>query len=352
MIERHFIQEQLKKLKLEQYLAPELRSAGFVGVDVIKTPIATRVIINVTKPGLAIGKKGKTIKNLTKELEEKFGYENPQIEVQEVKEPELNAKACVDRIVTLIERGYSWRSVVYRVMEDAIAHKAQGIEIVLRGVLAGKGNRAKHERVAKGYMKKAGEQAYLVDYAKGMAVTKIGGIGVKVRIIKPGIVFPDKRSINEILGRTEVKEEKKGAEGESKAGRAEGEEKEAEEKSKASEAEEGEKIKEEAGREKIAHEVEAKAEATKEKNVNESLSESPAEGNEKLTDAQKIVPKAKKVKKEEKNAKIGKATKEVTKEKAANEKENNLEKEGKKESNKEDKAEDYKEASESSKNIG
>lgn len=208
MIERYFIQQAFKKLMLETYLAPQLRSAGFVGVDVVKTPIATRVIINVTRPGLAIGKKGKTIKNLTKELEEKFGYENPQIEVQEVKEPELNAKACVDRIVTLIERGYSWRSVVYRVMEDAIAHNAQGIEIVLRGVLAGKGNRAKHERVAKGYMKKAGEQAYLVDYAQGMAVPKFGAIGVKVKIIKPGIVFPDKRSIHEILGKSEASKEK------------------------------------------------------------------------------------------------------------------------------------------------
>ncbi|MEM4598366.1 MAG: 30S ribosomal protein S3 [Candidatus Diapherotrites archaeon] len=206
MIEKHFVRQGLKKMMLEKYLEPELRSAGFIGVDVIKTPIATRVIVMVTKPGIAIGKKGKAIKNLTKELEEKFGYENPQIEVQGVNNPELNAKACVDRIKTLIEKGYSWRSVVYRVVEDAISNGAQGIEVVLQGVLAGKGNRAKHERIAKGYMKKAGEQAYLVDYAKGVAVPKIGAIGIKVRIIRPGVVFPDKRKLSDIIkAKTDIK---------------------------------------------------------------------------------------------------------------------------------------------------
>jgi small subunit ribosomal protein S3 len=208
VIERLFIQKGLKKLKLEEYFRSELRRAGFVGVDVVKTPIATRIIINVTRPGLAIGKKGKTIRTLTKELEEVYGFENPQIEVQEVKHPELDAKACVDRIVALIERGYSWRSVVYRVMEDAIASGAQGIEILLKGVLAGKGNRKKKERIAKGYMKKAGEQAYLVDYAKGVAVPKQGAIGVKVRIIKPDVIFPDKRDIKELLGKEAKAEEK------------------------------------------------------------------------------------------------------------------------------------------------
>ncbi|MCD6479135.1 MAG: 30S ribosomal protein S3 [Candidatus Diapherotrites archaeon] len=208
MIERLFIQKGLKKIKLEEYFRSELKRAGFVGVDVVKTPVATRIIINVTRPGLAIGKKGKTIRTLTKELEEVYGFENPQIEVQEVKHPELDAKACVDRIVALIERGYSWRSVVYRVMEDAIASGAQGIEILLKGVLAGKGNRKKKERVAKGYMKKAGEQAYLVDYAKGVAVPKQGAIGVKVRIIKPDVVFPDKRNIKELLGKKAKPEEK------------------------------------------------------------------------------------------------------------------------------------------------
>jgi len=209
VIERLFIQKGLKRIRLEEYFRSELKRAGFVGVEVVKTPIATRIIIKVTRPGLAIGKKGKTIRILTKEVEDVYGFENPQIEVQEVKQPELDAKACVDRITALMERGYSWRSVVYRVMEDAIASGAQGIEILLKGVLTGKGNRKRKERIAKGYMKKAGEQAYLVDYAKGVAVPKQGAIGVKVRIIKPEVIFPDKRDIKELIkGKEEKKDEK------------------------------------------------------------------------------------------------------------------------------------------------
>jgi small subunit ribosomal protein S3 len=263
VIERLFIQKGLKKLKLEEYFRSELRRAGFVGVDVVKTPIATRIIINVTRPGLAIGKKGKTIRTLTKELEEVYGFENPQIEVQEVKHPELDAKACVDRIVALIERGYSWRSVVYRVMEDAIASGAQGIEILLKGVLAGKGNRKKKERIAKGYMKKAGEQAYLVDYAKGVAVPKQGAIGVKVRIIKPDVIFPDKRDIKELLGK-EAKAEEKEAEKEEAGG---SKEKKAEEKveEKVQVSEKGAEEKKETKEEKVTAEEEGKEDKEKKK---------------------------------------------------------------------------------------
>lgn len=232
MIERLFIRQELNKLKLEEYLRNELRRAGFTGVDVIKTPITTRIIVSVTRPGLAIGKKGKTIKILTQEISEKFGFENPQIEINEVKKPELDAKACVDRMVALIERGYSWRSVVYRMIEDIMASGAQGAEIILKGVLAGKGNRKRKERIAKGYMKKAGEQAYLVDYAKGVAVPKPGAIGIKVRIIRPDVVFPDKIDVENLLeqGSAEKTEEKEVSDEKRKTQREESKEKGSENK--------------------------------------------------------------------------------------------------------------------------
>lgn len=253
MIERLFVKQEMNKLKLEDYLRKELRRAGFTGVEVVKTPIATRIIISVTRPGLAIGRKGKTIKTLTKEIEEKFGLENPQIEINEVKNPMLDAKACVDRIVALIERGYSWRSVVYRTIEDIIASGAQGAEIVLKGVLAGKGTRKKKERIAKGYMKKAGEQSYLVDYAKGVAVPKQGAIGVKVRIIKPDIVFPDKINVEELL---KEKKEEPGKEEKEKAAEEAKKEEETEKKT-AESAKEKEGTKE-AKEEKAENKGEAK----------------------------------------------------------------------------------------------
>ena len=199
MIERTFIEEAMKKISLENYLKKELDRAGFTGLTITKTPMVTRIVLNVTRPGLAIGKGGKNIRVMTKEIEETYKISNPQIEINEIKNPELDAKAMVDKVINLLERGYSWRSVTYKTVEDIINAGAQGVELVIRGKLSGKGGRKMKQRIAKGYMKKAGGLTSLVDYAKGDAYPKAGAIGVKLRIIRPGIEFPDKINIEQIL---------------------------------------------------------------------------------------------------------------------------------------------------------
>jgi len=199
MIERVFIEQGMKNIRLEEYLKKELGRAGLTGMKINKTPLVTRIVLHVARPGLAIGKKGKTIRILTEDIAKRFGIENPQIEIQQIEKPELDAKAMVDKITMLLSRGYSWRSVAFRSVEDIMNAGAQGVELVLKGKLAGKGGRKRKERTAKGYMKKSGGLAELVDYAKGDAYPKAGAIGVKLRIIRPGTVFPDKIGIGEII---------------------------------------------------------------------------------------------------------------------------------------------------------
>jgi len=199
MIERIFIKQGIKKIEMENYLKKELDKAGFTKLETVKTPLVTRIVLNVTRPGLAIGKGGTNIKKLTKILEEKFGIENPQIEIKEITVPELDAQAMADKISSLIGRGFSWRSVVYRTVKDITGAGAQGVEIVLSGALGGKGVRKRKQRVAEGYMKKIGEQAKMVDYGAAPAKAKFGTIGVKIRIVKPGTVFPDKIDIKELI---------------------------------------------------------------------------------------------------------------------------------------------------------
>ncbi|PIU21097.1 MAG: 30S ribosomal protein S3 [Candidatus Diapherotrites archaeon CG08_land_8_20_14_0_20_34_12] len=207
MIEKFFIQEGIKKISLENYLKKELNKAGFCGMAINKTPLVTRIIVSVTRPGLAIGKGGTTIAQLTHNIGEKFKIENPQIEINEIKVPELNAKATLNKIIALIERGFAWKSVAFRTTEDTLRKGAMGIELVLKGKLTGKGGRKMKHRIAKGYMKKAGHLTELVDYAKGTAYTKAGAIGIRLRIIRPGTIFPDKISIQEILDKSKAKAE-------------------------------------------------------------------------------------------------------------------------------------------------
>mgnify|MGYP001617801489 CR=1 FL=1 len=199
MIERHFIQQGIKRVELDEYLAKEMDKAGFTKSEIVKTPLVTRIIVNVVKPGLAIGKSGSNIRKITETIATRFGIENPQLEIRELPIPELDARAMVNKVKNAIEKGFSWRSIAYRTVKDIESKGAQGIELVMSGKLTGKGGRKRRQRIGVGYMKKTGDQVKLVDYAKATAYPKPGAIGIKLRIVKPDTIFPDKVNIAEIL---------------------------------------------------------------------------------------------------------------------------------------------------------
>src|SRR3989344_4320539 len=192
MIERFFIEKGLRKVELESYLKSELIRAGFTKAEIVKTPMVTRIVLNVTHPGLAIGKGGQNIKALTNTIEKRFKIDNPQIEIKEIKIPELKAQAQADKMKLLLERGFSWRLVAYKEVKDISAAGAQGVELFLAGILSGKGERKRRQRIFEEYMKKVGEQAKLVDFGQASAYPKAGAIGIKIRIVLPETKFPDK----------------------------------------------------------------------------------------------------------------------------------------------------------------
>ncbi len=197
MIEKQFVNKTLSRVKLKKYLKEIMGKAGLVDLELIKTPLVTRIILYVTRPGFAIGKGGKNIKMLSETLKKEYGIENPQVEIEPIKDARLNARVVADKMKSMIEAGQSWRSVAFKTARELQNANAQGFEIVLSGALGGKGARKRKHRIVEGYMKKVGEQTKLVDYAKAHAYTKIGAIGIKVRIIKPHVIFPDKINVEE-----------------------------------------------------------------------------------------------------------------------------------------------------------
>ena len=70
--------------ELDEYLEKALKEAGYAGVDVQKNPVGSRITVFVTRPGLAIGRRGTGIKDLTERVAAKFTLPNPQIAVSEV----------------------------------------------------------------------------------------------------------------------------------------------------------------------------------------------------------------------------------------------------------------------------
>ncbi|MEK6902678.1 MAG: 30S ribosomal protein S3, partial [archaeon] len=199
MIEKTFVKQSIKKVQLHQYLKSQLDRAGFTGFDMVKTPMVTRIVVHVSRPGLAIGKGGSNIRTLTETIAKVYGVDNPQLEIKEITNPDLDAKSVADKMKSMIERGFAWRSVAFRTLQDIERAGAVGMEVVLTGKLAGKGGRKKQVRFAKGYMKKVGDQIKLVDMAKVTTYPKVGAIGVTVRIIRPGTFFPDKIDVKQTL---------------------------------------------------------------------------------------------------------------------------------------------------------
>ncbi|QQR92960.1 MAG: 30S ribosomal protein S3 [Candidatus Iainarchaeum archaeon] len=206
MIEKGFTKQAVNKVRLYQYMKKELDRAGFTELDIVKTPLVTRIVIHVSKPGLAIGKGGQNIRTLTETINREYGIENPQIEIKEITTPELDSKSVIDRMKSAIERGFAWRSVAFKTLEDVYRAGAQGVEIILSGKLAGKGGRKKQVRFSKGYMKKVGDQTKLVDQAKVTSYPKVGAIGLTVRIIRPGVFFPDKMNVKEYIAKKKARD--------------------------------------------------------------------------------------------------------------------------------------------------
>ena len=213
MIEREFIADSKVILFVKEYLKKRLRDALISKIEVIKTPLMTRIIIHAAKPGLVIGKKGARIREITEDVKRMFNVSNPQIEVVPVDNPYLDAQVQAERIALALERGMRWRpllnSTVRRIMEAG----ATGVEIIVKGKLGARNAKAQKGRVYAGYMKKVGDPAKLVDAGFSEAFTKWGIIGVKVRIVRPDVRFPDKIAVPDI--KVEVTDvESKGASGE------------------------------------------------------------------------------------------------------------------------------------------
>ena len=191
-IERKFIDNSIIKLNISRYLAKELQRAGFSRVEIQKTPVLTRITVYVLSPGKVIGKGGSTIDRLTETIRIRFKVENPQINVMEVENKMLEPMLVARDIAEKFERGLNARKVLQGALKTIIENGALGAEIIASGKLAAKGARGKSIRKSIGYIPKAGNVTELVREASATSYPKYGAIGVKVRIVPPGTVFPDR----------------------------------------------------------------------------------------------------------------------------------------------------------------
>lgn len=189
-VEKKFVAEGLSKALVNEYLADELERAGYGGMVMNRTPMGTQITVYAEKPGMVIGKGGKLIRKITRDLDRKFHLDNPQIDVQDVGHGDLNGRVVANRLASSLERGWYFRKAGQSMMRRVMDAGALGCEIVISGKLTGP--RSRTEKFISGYIKHSGKPAIeLVDKGYSVAVKKLGVIGCQVRIISPDVRLPD-----------------------------------------------------------------------------------------------------------------------------------------------------------------
>nr|AJS11998.1 ribosomal protein S3-domain protein [uncultured archaeon] len=177
-------------LHVKQFLFKELERAGVSSIEIQKTPIATRISIAVRRPAVVVGKRGNSIRDLCDILEKQYSIENPQIEVVQVAEPELDAKIVAEKIAHRIENKPRVKPIMRIALKEIMEAGALGAEIRVAGKVVGKGGKAKTLTVRKGYLKKSGEALKIVRSGKATARLSAGAIGISVHIVTADMVFP------------------------------------------------------------------------------------------------------------------------------------------------------------------
>ncbi len=187
------LEKSILRAQIQEFLREKLKRALCSKVEVIETPLGTRVIIYAARPGLVIGKRGRNILELSKLLEERFGLFNVQITVMEVEDFNIDPVVIARNIASAIERGIHFRRVAFVALRRIMSsEKVSGAEIRISGKL--RSQRARTETFREGIIYKVGDFAE-ERTVKGFATALLpkGVIGVKVFITlkKPEIIFKE-----------------------------------------------------------------------------------------------------------------------------------------------------------------
>jgi len=182
-----FVELLKEDLMIRSLINRQLAQAGIAQIEIERFPKQISITIHTAKPGIIIGRKGASVNALRAELEGKTG-KKIRIDVQEVPNPELNAKLVADSIAEQIERRISHKRAMKQAITRAMRQGAEGIRIAAAGRLSGS-EMARRDWSHDGRVPLQTMRAD-IDFAKSEALTTLGRIGIKVWIHK-GEVLPN-----------------------------------------------------------------------------------------------------------------------------------------------------------------
>jgi small subunit ribosomal protein S3 len=179
--------------KIRQLIHRDADKAGVSRVEVERFPGKVKVIVHTAKPGILIGRKGESVKKIRQDLEALTG-KKIDLEIKEIKSPDIDAYLVAVNLAGQIERRVSYRRAMKRALQQATRQGAQGIKVEVQGRLSG-AEMARSVWLREGRVPLQTLRAD-IDFARAEALTTYGRIGVKVWVYK-----------GEILPQTEEKAE-------------------------------------------------------------------------------------------------------------------------------------------------
>lgn len=174
---------QLKEdIRIRELIFKQLKNAAVGGVDVERSVGAVKIVIKTARPGIIIGRGGTGVEDIKKTIKDKFFKQkklNLKVEVEEIKNMEENAMVIAQSVAEQLEKRMPFRRVLKTTLERMMENKRiNGIKIEISGRLGG-ADMSRREWSAKGNLPLHTLRAD-IDFAKVIAMTTFGVIGVKV----------------------------------------------------------------------------------------------------------------------------------------------------------------------------
>ncbi len=183
--EKNFAKKLEEDLMLRKYISNRLPNAGISRIEVKRTPKRITLTVHTARPGIVIGKKGAEVDKLKEELQ-RLTSQEIQVNIHEIKRPELDAYLVAENVVRQLESKISFRRAMKRAIQATMRMGAEGVRIACAGRLGG-AEMARREHYKEGRVPLHTLRAD-IDYASTTAKTTYGTIGVKVWICKGEII--------------------------------------------------------------------------------------------------------------------------------------------------------------------
>ncbi len=196
--DRNYQDAVVEDWKIRDYLMSQLEAAAVSRIEVERTRDRLRVDVHTARPGIVIGRRGAEADRLRRQLARITKNANIQLNIQEIKQPELDAALIAQGIADQLARRISFRRAMKRAIQTVQKAGAQGVRVQCSGRLGGS-EMARKESYREGRVPLHTLRAD-IDYGFREARTTTGRVGVKVWIYK-GDILPYKTSAEEKISR-------------------------------------------------------------------------------------------------------------------------------------------------------